>query len=358
MYKSGTSQAAPFVTGALATFISAGKLSSGGSALRVLTDYAYKNAVLASKSSYNNLVSGYRSNSQTIGTPSPVMSPTVPVSAVSQDVFISNITSTKVTISWSPVDGASLYSVQLGRATGSGYIYRSNTTETTVTIDNLYSNTDYVVLVTSKNRKGYTLKSAKSRFYAPYGLPSTPVSFSLKQDVLRWGTPTYNGGSYSLVYVIEKRVADTWIPVGTTTDKLYRVDRPDAGVSIEYRVAGSTAAGLGEYTRPLINTGTGVPNVITDVPDLPAELAGTLSATQRRSGSGMVNLSWSAITGASSYTIERSPLGVESWTLVASTTGTSRVITAMVGAKMMLRVTALTSSGAVLVGIVQYEGIP
>lgn len=358
VYKSGTSQAAPFVTGALATYISAGKLSLGVSALKVLTDYSYKNVVLASNSGSNNLVSTYRSNSQTVGAPSPITAPPVPVSAVSQDVFISNITPTKVTISWSPVDGASLYSVQLGRANESGHIYRSNTTETTVTIDNLYSNTDYVVLVTSRNRKGSTLKSAKSRFYAPYGLPSTPVSFSLKQDVLRWSTPTYNGGSYSLVYVIEKRVADAWIRIGTTTDKLYKVDRPEAGVSIEYRVAGSTAAGLGEYTKPLVNTGTGVPNVVTDVPDLPAVLAGTLSATQRRPGSGMVNLAWSTVTGASSYTIERSPLGVESWTLVTSTTGTSRVITTMIGTKMMLKVTAKTSTGSVVVGIVQYEGTP
>lgn len=352
--KSGTSQAASIVSGVLASYASSGAVVSPSSLVADLFSKAKKGVVLGGSSVNNNFVqtiADAATNAVVGPTPPMVVSP-----AASSDIFVLNITATSVSLSWSPSDKTRYYSVKLGRSGEAGYVYVANTTRTDIVVPNLYSNTDYKVLVTPISKTGASGASVSTKFYTPYGLPSAPKAFTIRQDTLKWAPPTYSGGTYLPTYIIERRVNGVWSKFAETSETSYKTTRPDAGVSVEYRVAASTPAGVGAFTAGLLNVGTGVPNVVSDVTDLPKDLAGSVVAVQRRAGSGMVNLSWVPVAGTSSYVIESSPLGSESWKTLGTTTVTSRVVTAQVGVKLMIKVTAISGAGSTVVGTIQYEG--
>jgi subtilisin family serine protease len=353
--KSGTSQAASVVSGVLASYASSGAVISSSSLVADLLSKSRKGVVLGGNSVNNNFAQTIADTTNTGIGPIP---PAVVSPSTSSDIFILNVTATSVSLSWSPSDKARYYSVKLGRSGEAGYVYVANTTRADIVIPNLYSNTNYKVLITPISKTGAIGGSVSTKFYAPYGLPSAPKAFTIRQDVLKWSPPTYNGGTYLPTYIIEHRVDGVWSRVAETSETSYKTTRPDAGVSVEYRVAASTPAGVGVFTAGLLNVGTGVPNVVSDVTDLPRDIAGSVVATQRRAGSGMVSVSWAPVAGISSYVIESSPLGSELWKTLGTTTATSRVVTAQVGVKLMIKVTAILPSGSTVVGTIQYEGTP
>jgi subtilisin family serine protease len=356
--KSGTSQASPFVSGIIATYISSGSVATATSAEAMLHALSDKSAVVGGKSVHNDIAMVSRAIAGV-----PVATPSVPVldrSSVSQDVFIMNVTARSVSLAWTPKDNVNYYSVKIGRRGQAGYIYTANTSYTEIRVDNLYSNTDYVVKVVPYGRGGVKLSEGTSTsFYAPYGLPSAPQNFKIKNYTLTWGAPSYNGGATIPSYIVQVLGSGGWVNLGETTNTYYAIVQPGGGSLDTYRVVSKTSAGLGAPTNELSIVGTGIPNGFEPVPNLPTELQGTVVASQRRAGSGAVNVSWSVMAGAIGYDIYTAPLGTDLWNMAGSvsSSATSRVIAIRLGQDIMVKVVAKTSSGTTKdLGTVQYRG--
>lgn len=356
--RSGTSQASPFVAGIIATYISSGLASTATSAEAALHTLADKAVVVGGKSAYNDIAKVAKASAgPAIPEPS---APVLDKSSVSQDVFIMDITARSVSLAWTPRDSVSYYSVKIGRKGQAGYIYTANTSYTEIKVDNLYSNTDYVVKVIPYGKGGVKLaEGSLASFYAPYGLPSAPQNFKIKNYTLTWGAPSYNGGNTVPLYVIQSLKNGSWVTLNETTNTYYSVAQPAAGLLDTYRVISKTTAGVGVPTNELSIVGTGVPNSFEPVPNLSTELQGTVIASQRRAGSGAVNVSWGAMTGVVGYDIYTAPLGTDLWSVAGSvsSSATSRVIAVRLGQEIMVKVVArLTSGGTKDLGTVQYRG--
>jgi subtilisin family serine protease len=356
--KSGTSQASPFVSGIIATYISNRSVTTAISAESLLHSLSDKSVVVGGKSSYNDIAIVAKTSASTpVSLPA---TPTLDMTPATQDVFIMNIGPRVVSLAWTPRDSVSYYSVKIGRKGQAGYIYTANTSYTEISVDNLYSNTDYVVKVVPYGRGGVKLaEGSLVYFYAPYGVPSAPQNFKIKNYTLTWSAPSYNGGSVIPSYAIQVLKNGTWVTVHETTNSYYQAGQPTAGATDTYRVVSKTVAGAGAPTTELSILGTGIPNAFEPVSDLPSGLQGTVIATQRRAGSGAVNVSWGAVLGASGYDIYTAPLGTDVWVVVGSVSSSaiSRVIATRINQEIMIKVVArLSSGGTQNLGIVQYRG--
>lgn len=356
--KSGTSQASPFVSGILATYISSRIATLPSRLEQSLHELSERGVVIGGRSKYNDIA-----NVAKVTETSPVVvSPSAPalISSTVQDLFILNIDSQSVSLAWNPRDDVKYYSVKIGKRGQGGYIYTSNTSTTETIVPNLYSNTDYLVRVIPYGKSGQRLAEGSSlEFHTPYGVPSIPRNFKIKNDTLTWTVPSYSGGSFTPTYTVQKLLAGAWSSVAQTTNTYYHVVSPAINVKDTYRVLASTPAGLGIPTEPLELVGSGVPDSFEPVPDLSSSLAGTVVVTQRRAGSGAVNVTWALTAGSAGYDIYIAPLGTDAWTLSASvsSSATSRVIAIKLNQDYVIRVTSKTNTGvATDIGMVQYRG--
>lgn len=386
--KSGTSQASPFVAGAIATYVSSGKVKTNLEAEQYVLSNSEVGVVLDSKTSLNNLLNVEKAEpvqETPVITPEP--SPTVdpeptpvtpepetpvvevpsvpespvdePVYKISQDIHVVDISPTSIKIAWNANQSARYYSVRVSLVGSSGHIYKSNTSKLEVTVKNLLSNKNYILTVVPMAKGDSQITDGELlTFSTPYGVPSAPTKFTIKNDTLNWSAPSYTGGTYDLTYIIERYSNGSWSQLATTKEQYYSVERPDLGLTYKFRVSAETPAGVGKATKTISLVGTGVPNVVQPLPDLAPELSGSVSISQRAPGSGLGIISWSAYSGAESYLIEKSPLGSEnSWESVGLTTKTSKTISLQPGKKWVLRVTARGVNGDTVLGTVQYEGL-
>lgn len=369
--KSGTSQAAPFVAGILATYLSYDSYVSPSDAELQLYTLAEKDAVINGNSSRNDIANVALLPAEEIPAPVVVVVPEVPslpeaapvvvdtpIAASPLSPYVSSITPTKVTISWAGIFDANSYVVTMGRVSDSAYSFKKTVSGTDVTLDGIYSNMEYWVVISAKTKDGLDLVVDTSiSFKTPYGTPSSPRSVSGDGQKLSWSAPNYDGGDRYLIYVVEKQIAGAWTMIGQTTALSYPITTPDGDLADAYRVYAATEAGASAPSNVARVTGT---RNIVPVPDLPSNIAGTVSATQKRAGSGFVQVSWEKLENVASYTVEISPVGVDSWVVAGATTEAydKRTITAKVGASHQIRVTATLGSGEdVVLGLVQCDMI-
>ena len=369
--KSGTSQAAPFVAGILATYLSYDSDSSSHDAELQLYDFAEKDVVVNGNSSRNDIANVALLAVEETPAPIVLVVPKVPdLPEAAPDVvdtratasplspYVSGITPSKVTIGWASIFDASSYTVTMGRVGSSAYSFKKTVSTTDVTLDGIYSNMEYWVTISAKTKDGIDLVVDTSiSFNTPYGTPSSPRNVSGDGQKLSWSAPNYDGGDRYLTYVVEKQISGSWTMIGQTTALSYPITTPNGELTDAYRVYATTEAGASAPSNTARVTGT---RNIIPIPDLPNNVAGTVSANQKRAGSGFVQVSWKKLESAASYVVEISPIGVDSWTVAGATTEAydKRVITAKVGASHQIRVTAKLSSGDdIVLGLVQCDMI-
>ena len=371
--KSGTSQASPFVAGILATYLSADLKSSSTALQSKLLKLAKYAAVLNSNSANNNLALVETANSPIIvdipiAQPEPVAptdplpspatgTPNISVPSVDASVLgvnIAGVTPKSATVVWESVSNATGYSVRVGLAGSRAYSYVKNSKANKVTIDGLRSNVKYWVTVIPYTKTANLKSSNSVEFTTPYGIASAPTQVSLKLDRLSWKSPLYLGGESLPIYKVELLVDGVWTLYTTTTKYLVNIIPPKAGKSDTYRVRTLTPAGASAPSEELVSIGSNLPQVYTPVPDLPVDLAGSLTVEQLGAGSPFAKLSWSALTAGDTYKIQRSGQGVDAWVTIASTTANYRVVAINPGTTYLIRV--VSSSGSVL-GVIQYLGM-
>lgn len=382
---SGTSQASPFVAGALAILYSSGVASSPKEAEAAL--YKDLSGNVENGSSARNQVLKVHSEAPVLPEPEPelptepspdpivepepvtpepepseppvVDGPIIPApKSTPVSPYLLEVTPTTATIGWGAVSDARLYLVRVGKEGYSSYFYEKGSSGLQVELKNLYSNQKYWYTVTPLIDGVEGVVSDSKTFATPYGVPSEPKNPQVRRGSLSWDIPVYNGGTTELVYIIYALDGNQWRVYATTGDTSIPVLTPDRGIEVSYRVVAQSPAGESAPSRVANIKGT-APIVSKPEPtkDTPVIEAGSVAIQQIAAGSLFGVLSWEKVLNAKQYEIHFQVEGTTSWELYAGTSSSAdkRRITGSPDEKYLYRVTAVTDAGEVILGIVEYQ---
>jgi len=218
--------------------------------------------------------------------------------------------SSSIRISWNSVNGATSYKLYYGTDSSSITILASGTiTGTTYTHTGLQANTIYYYRVVASNSSGdsgySTSASARTLLSTPVGVTATGGQ-SMTSISLSW-SPVTGASSYKVYYGTSASSITTLAgsPSGTT----YTHTGLQGGTTYYYRVAAySSAAGDSDYSSAVSAT---------------TKLSAPTITSVKRFASGMNNIDWTSVIGATSYKVyytTGSPSGTK--TLAGSTVGT------------------------------------
>jgi len=198
----------------------------------------------------------------------------------------------QVALSWSTVTGATSYSVKYGTATG---VYGTPVVVgnlTSYTVPGLTNGTTYYFVVTASNAGGTSSNSNQLSAVPQVASPIAPVlntaTSGNTQVALSWIAST-GATSYSIKYGKTSGVYGTPVVVGNLTS--YTVTGLTNGTTYYFAVTASNAGGTSPNSNQLSAT-----------PQVPAPPAPTLNTATP--GDSNVALSWTAVTGATSYTVQ------------------------------------------------------
>lgn len=369
--KSGTSQASPFVAGAIASYVAAGVITSSGDYEQELYSRAQLNAVKNSNSTVSRLL---RLSLGDVSAPvielptpspsatpsaSPTVVPVVPISAPLGDysslaVSVDKINAKSINVGWGSIKNANKYIVTVGVAGSNSYAYKTTSYGTNAKISGLASNSLYWVNVKAYRNSVQVAVSSQVEIHTSAGTASAPREATVKLDKLFWTAPIYDGGYKQITYKVQKLNGTTWNLIETTKNLYVRIVPAASGKSDSYRIIASTEYGDSLPSNVAVSIGSDTPQVTVAVPPLDSTLANSLKLEQLGAGSGFVSVSWSAVSGATSYKIQRSGYGISDWVDIASTSKNYRTITVKPGTTYVIRV--VTNTGEV-VGTAQYLGL-
>ncbi len=223
----------------------------------------------------------------------------------------------EVYVSWTASEGATSYSVY--KYEGGKYSKLYSTTETGCTIRGLTNGTTYMFLVRAFNESGgsafTTADLVSGTPKAPVVIPEKPTNVKAtagdKQVTLTW---TAAAGAES--YTIYKYENSKYTKINSTAKTTYTVTGLTNGTAYKFLVRAFNEAGGNSFTlADLVSATPKAP--VASVPAKPANVKAT-------AGDKQVTLSWTASTGATSYTIYRYNNG--KYGKVTSTASTSFTI--------------------------------
>jgi subtilisin family serine protease len=218
------------------------------------------------------------------------------------------------------------------------------------TVTDLVNGVSYIFRVSARNSAGTGDPSVVSAAVSP-GLPTAPCCITEmlvgpQYVALRWGAPTFDGGSAVTNYVIEYTINDgvswtTWSePTGNGINRT--ITGLTDGVPHKFRISARNAIG------------TGPPSDVSDAytPLTPTAPGRPLNAVAT-ANTGQVGLDWDTPTsdgGApiTDYLIEYSSNSGSTWTTYVDTVSTATIATIRslpVGISVLFRVSAINSRG-------------
>lgn len=206
----------------------------------------------------------------------------------------SGLTTTSVTLSWMAATGATGYTVQYRAVSSSTWISTTISTALTRTLTSLTPNTAYQWQVKA-NCSGWsaisnfnTLSTGSGNCAAPGGLNTTNVSANAA--TLRWSAVT---GATSYTVQFKNSSSQFWSTAGSTTFLSYATSGLAASTAYDWRVKANCSTYSGTATFTTVSGGGGGTSC-----DAPTNL------TNVSIGSTWSVISWSAVPGASSYTLQ------------------------------------------------------
>ncbi|MFN0173080.1 MAG: fibronectin type III domain-containing protein [Saprospiraceae bacterium] len=232
----------------------------------------------------------------------------------------SNITGTSATLSWLPVAGATSYTVQYKLSTSSSWTTAGTISISSYNLSNLTSDKTYNWQV----KTDCSNYSAIANFTtgsggggggacnAPTGLSA--VSITSSSATLIWNAVS-NATSYTVQY--KSGSSSIWITAGTSTSATYNLDNltPSTNYNWQVKANCSVYSSISSFTTP--NSGGG------GTCDSPATLSNNLI------GSTYASISWSAVAGATNYTLQIKLANQSNWFTLGTVNVTSVVISGL-----------------------------
>ena len=273
------------------------------------------------------------------------------------DLTIASYGLTQVGLSWTiPAtnggDTITDYVIEYSSSSGSSWTTFTDPVSSlrSTTVTDLVSGVSYIFRVSAHNSAGNGEPSVVSAAVSP-GVPTAPCCITEtligpQYVALRWGTPTSDGGSVVLNYIIEFTTDDgvswtTW-PETTGNGTNRTITGLTDGVPHKFRISARNAIA------------TGPPSDVSDAytPLTPTAPGRPLNAVAT-ANTGQVGLDWDAPTtdgGApiTDYLLEYSSNAGTTWTTYVDTVSTATIATIRtlpVGITVLFRVSAINSRG-------------
>ena len=218
------------------------------------------------------------------------------------------------------------------------------------TVTDLVSGTSYIFRVSARNSAGTGDPSVVSAVVSP-GVPTAPCCITEmlvgpQYVALRWGAPTFDGGSTVTNYVVEYTINDgvswtTWPePTGNGTHRT--ITGLTDGVPHKFRISARNAIATG----PPSDVSDAYTPLTPTAPGRPINVVATANT-------GQVGLDWDTPTtdgGApiTDYLIEYSSNSGSTWTTYVDTVSTATIATIRslpVGISVLFRVSAINARG-------------
>jgi hypothetical protein len=246
-------------------------------------------------------------------------------------VAVSSITTTSATIAWTAVSGASSYTVQY-RAVGTTVWTSVVSSVTTVTLSSLSATTQYEVQVATTCASGTSAYTASTNFTTLTPC-NTPTGVAVSSITTTSATITWTAVSGATSYGIRYRIvgAATWITATSTTNTL-ALSSLTSSSNYEVQVATTCASGTSAYTAST--------NFTTLTPcGVPTNVAVSGITTTG------ATITWTAVSGATSYTVRYRIVGAASWSSTTVTTNTKVFTSITSSANYEVQVRSVCASG-------------
>ena len=284
--------------------------------------YYYKVCAVnsAGTSAYSNIVSGR----------AKAVVPAAPT------VTMTYSDSGKPKLTWSAVSGAASYRVYRSESRGTGYSLLGTTTSTSYVNTGAAAGKTYYYRVKAVNSAGTSAYSNIVSGRAKAAIPAAPrvtigTSSASGKPQLTWAAVD-GAAKYEIYRSTQQSTGFTLL--GTTTSTSYVNTGAAVGKTYYYKVRALNVDGAaGAYSSTVSGAAKAV-----------APAAPTVTMTY--SDGGKPKLTWSAVSGATSYRVYRSESRGTGYSLLGTTTSTSYVNTgAAVGKTYYYRVKAVNSAG-------------
>lgn len=246
----------------------------------------------------------------------------------------------ETTISWGAVAGATAYNVYRSTTQGVLGTKIAATTSTSYVDSTAANGTTYYYQVTADNAAGEGSPSAQSPGVTPAvpvavpvpptGLNATPGDAQVSLD---W-TPVAGASSYNVYRSTSPGSQGS--KLGSSPTAQYIDTAVSNGTTYYYAVTADNAAGEGAASAP----SSGV------TPTAPVTAPPAPTGVNAVAGNGQVSVSWTAVTGATSYNVYRSTSAAAQGANVGSSAGTGYDdATAVNGTTYYYQVTAVNAAG-------------
>jgi fibronectin type 3 domain-containing protein len=268
--------------------------------------------------------------------PDPVVTPAAPTNLAG--IAGNN----QASLSWAASTGATSYTVKRSDTAGGPYTVVSSTgTTTSFTDTSVVNGSTYYYVVTASNAVGESAASNEIAVTpnAPAVSPAAPTNLtgnaSNNQASLSW---TASSGTTNYIVKRSNTAGGPYAVIGSTgTVTSFTDTNVVNGLTYYYVVTASNAVGESAASN---EAAVVIPNSPVSLPAAPTNLVGN-------AGNNQVSLSWTASTGAASYTVKRSGTAGGPYTVVGSAvTATSFTDTTVVnGSTYYYVVTASNANG-------------
>jgi fibronectin type 3 domain-containing protein len=222
----------------------------------------------------------------------------------------------QITVSWSGVTGAATYKVFRNQDDSSNWSLQNTITDTNLTsysyLDNMVSpGMQYYYEVIAVNGAGPSPAPSPDPTATTPQLPLAPTGFGVTLTTTTEIDLSWNAVAGALSYAVSRSttgLANSWTTLNSTVSSTtYQDMNLTPSSPYFYEITVTTAAGTSLPSTPAISS--------TTVPTSPTGLAITTVSSNE------VDLTWNAVTGASSYLLESSLTGLpNSWSTVNTVT--------------------------------------
>ncbi len=298
------------------------KLNSGSTWTTVsgLTATSYALSGLAASTAYNFQVLTVCNGSSSAYASPITFTTSSPACGVPTNLAAASITTNSALLSWTAVSGAVSYTLQWKLNSGSTWTTVSGLTGTSYALSGLAASTAYnfqVLTVCSANSSAYasavTFTTSTPTCGVPTGLAVGGITNSAAS--LSWSAVS-GAVSYTLQWKLNS--GSTWTTVSGITGTSYPLSGLVASTAYNFQVLTVCSANSSGYAAAVTFT-TAAPAC-----GVPANLAAGSITT------GSASLSWSAVSGALSYTLQWKLNSGSTWTTVSGLTGTSYPLSGLV----------------------------